>query len=78
MASYTRALSNPAHLGGWAPRCGARYNLACALARAGRGADAWSLLAPLLTAGGASVADALADDDLTGLRDWLASGGQSG
>ena len=65
--AYSRALADPAKLGGWSERVEARYNAACALALAGETQRARAAVAALVAAGGVTEAEARADADLVSL-----------
>ncbi|KAG2442009.1 hypothetical protein HYH02_009801 [Chlamydomonas schloesseri] len=68
VGALSTAVSRPERLGGWRQRCDVRYNLACALALAGRDQEAAALFGALLRCGALRVAELAADPDLAPLR----------
>ncbi|GLC42096.1 hypothetical protein PLESTM_001290900 [Pleodorina starrii] len=68
VASLQAAVSRPERLGGWRQRCDVRYNLACALALAGREQESAQLLAALLSCGAVQPAELTQDVDLEPVR----------
>jgi len=65
---YEQALARPAGLGSFMERCGVRHNHACALALAGQGDAAVTLLRELVAARGSTAEDLRSDQDLVSLH----------
>ncbi|EFJ48167.1 hypothetical protein VOLCADRAFT_91252 [Volvox carteri f. nagariensis] len=67
-AALQSAVVRPERLGGWRQRCDVRYNLACALALAGRHQEAHQLLTALLSCGAVRPSELVRDVDLEAVR----------